>query len=213
MSDSAKTATKNNNESSLSTIPGLSGVPSTMISTLTRASSKLGSTRSIVSETDLAKGAEEAFKLTDRQEMIKWTLIIIGRFTLLRALASAFFTVILVVGPSLYLYLHQTCPKKDSFDTRKELKRVLRGHHLSEDHPDKPKGYLAGMVARATASVTAESAVLTGYKLELTPYNGAFILAKLDLPSKEMTIYWLGIAGQWRHIHTSQPRVSGSKTD
>merc|ERR1712157_480233 len=36
-----------------------------------------------------------------------------------------------------------TCPDIKSFDARKELKRVFRGQHLPEDHPEKPKGWLA----------------------------------------------------------------------
>ena len=201
-----------NSEFGLPTIPGFPAIPN-IPSIPGWSSSKdfSAGSSSKTSESDLAKGAEEALKSTENHEMMKWALVVIGAFTMLRALASAFFTVLAVVGPIAYIYLYRTCPKEDSFDTRKELKRVLRGHHLSDEHPDKPKGYLAGMVARATATVTAESAVLTGYKLELTPYKGAFILAKLELPIKQMTVYWLGIAGEWRHIHTIQPPGEDTK--
>jgi hypothetical protein len=163
-----------------------------------------GSVRSNLSESDLAKEAEEAINNASNQEMAKWTLMIIGIFTLFRALASAFFTVLLCVLPVVGLYLYHTCPTKESFDSRKELKRVLRGHHLAEEHPEKPKGYFQSMMARASATVTAESAILVGSKLELTSYRGAFILAEMTVPTQKMTVYWLGIAGEWRYIYKSQ---------
>jgi hypothetical protein len=197
----AYSKTKTNSESSsssssLPTIPGFPAIPS--IAGLT------GSVSSNVSESELAKEAEKAINNASNQEMAKWTLMIIGIFTLFQAFANAFFTMTLLVLPVLYMYLCHTCPTKESFDARKELKRVLRGHHLADDHPDKPKGYIESMMARAAATVTAESAMLIDSKLELTSYRGAFILVQMKLPTQQMTVYWLGIAGEWRHIYASQ---------
>ena len=42
-------------------------------------------------------------------------------------------------APLAGLYLMSTCPVDESFDAKRELKRVLRGEKLPADHPDKPK--------------------------------------------------------------------------
>jgi hypothetical protein len=189
-------APERNKESSVPSIPGLSTIPSIPGWDRTDSSSN------VKASTDFVKEAEKALNDTDTKEMLKWTMMIVGGFTILQSLSRAFFSVCMVLLPGLYTYLFYTCPKEESFDVRKELKRVLRGYHLSDDHPDKPKGYLESVMARAVASVTVESTVLTGYKLELTSYRGAFIVAKLKLPSKEMEVYWIGIARQWHHVYT-----------
>ena len=60
----------------------------------------------------------------------------------------------------------QNCPANDTFDAKKELKRVLRGQHLPEGHQDKPAGdWLSRTVARVTASVAAEAATALGYEV------------------------------------------------
>lgn len=212
MADSFKTKSNDDPSSSQPSIqmPGLPTIPAM------RGLGLTGSSRSNVlseSSSELAREAGEVINNASNEEMAKWTLMIIGIFTLFRAIASTFFTALLLVLPVLYMYLWHTCPSKESFDSRKELKRVLRGHHLPDDHPDKPKGYLESMMARAAASVTAESAVLIGSKLELTSYKGAFILAQMELPAQKMTVYWLGIAGQWRYIYTSQEGEHSSKAN
>lgn len=202
----ADTTTSGNSETTIPAIPGLPTIPN--LPSWTRKSN----TGTDSAGSDLAKDAEKAINETDTKEMLKWTMIIVGVFTTLQALSRAFLTVVVVIFPGLYSYLFYTCPKEETFDVRKELKRVLRGHHLSEDHPDKPKGYLESAMARAVASVTVESTILTGYKLEMTSYRGAFILAKLHLPSKEMEVYWIGIAHQWRHVYTRTLGESTKKT-
>lgn len=55
--------------------------------------------------------------------------------------------------PLFYLYLVQTCPSPATFDAERELKRVLRGHYLPEDNPEKPRGWLQETMASVTASV------------------------------------------------------------
>ena len=187
--------------SSFSTIQGLSELTG-----LRRASSTL-------SESDLTNGAENnIFKTTDPQEMLKWAVMLIGALTILKTLASAFWQIALGSFPALFLYLRHTCPSKESFDKRKELKRVLRGHHLADDHPDKPKGYLESIMAKATASVTAETAVLSGTEVQLTSYQGACILVELKVPTINVIFYWIGIAGSWRYLFSR--KIDGStKTD
>ena len=65
----------------------------------------------------------------------------VGGVALLRLLLSNGAMLYLILLPLVYFYGLQTCPTVESFDAKKELKRVLRGHHLPEDHPNKPKGF------------------------------------------------------------------------
>lgn len=56
-----------------------------------------------------------------------------------RVLASFSRLATALAAPLAGLYLMSTCPSDDSFEGKRELKRVLRGEKLPEDHPDKPK--------------------------------------------------------------------------
>jgi hypothetical protein len=177
---------------SLSTIQGISAL------TGLRSSFTL-------SESDLPNEAENEFKATtNHQEMLKWIVMLIGAFTILKTIASAFWQIALGTFPALFLYLRHTCPDKESFDKRKELKRVLRGHHLADDHPDKPKSYFDRMMAKASASVTAETAVFAGTDIHVTSYQGAFLLVDMKVPSINVRLYWIGIAGSWRYLFSKQ---------
>eukprot|EP00339_Tiarina_fusa_P006201 CAMPEP_0116999352 /NCGR_PEP_ID=MMETSP0472-20121206/2087_1 /TAXON_ID=693140 ORGANISM="Tiarina fusus, Strain LIS" /NCGR_SAMPLE_ID=MMETSP0472 /ASSEMBLY_ACC=CAM_ASM_000603 /LENGTH=270 /DNA_ID=CAMNT_0004698745 /DNA_START=61 /DNA_END=872 /DNA_ORIENTATION=+ len=104
----------------------------------------------------------------------------------------------------LYLYMLQTCPSMRSFDAKKELKRVLRGHHLPEDHPDKPKGFFEDLAARVAASVTAELATFPGYEMTMTPFGGAAILVEVRVPTAKTTCYWVGAFGKWHYVHSRE---------
>ena len=108
-----------------------------------------------------------------------------------------------------YFYFIQTCPKNESFDGRKELKRVLRGKHLPENHKDKPKGFLEQVAAKVTASVTTELATLPGYELELTPLFEPMPAARLSImtvPTISMQYYWLGFNGHWYFLFSREAR-------
>ena len=67
--------------------------------------------------------------LSDEQtsQLAKLGLIFIGVVTILRIFASIFFTGYVLLLPLVILYAMSTCPSDDSFDAKKELKRVLRG--------------------------------------------------------------------------------------
>jgi hypothetical protein len=87
----------------------------------------------------------------------------------------------------LYVYAIQTCPSMSS--SKQQLKRVLRGENLPEDHPDKPKGFFKQMATRVAASVTAELATFPGYEVTLTPFAGATILAVIGSKASGTIIY------------------------
>ena len=63
----------------------------------------------------------------DTSDMAKLGLIFICVVTVLRIISSFRFMFNAIVLPLLVLYAMQNCPSNESFDAKKELKRVLRG--------------------------------------------------------------------------------------
>ena len=120
----------------------------------------------------------------------------------LRVIMSALFLVWVLAFPLVYLYGVQTCPTNASFDAKKELKRVMRGHQLPEDHPDKPKGWLAENLARVAASVTTELATgLSGYEVEMWDVAGAAKVATVRVASINAECVWIGWFGRWTYVY------------
>ncbi len=60
-------------------------------------------------------------------ELAKLGLMLIGILTILRIIASVFFTGYVLLVPLGIMYAMSNCPTEDSFDAKRELKRVLRG--------------------------------------------------------------------------------------
>ena len=60
-----------------------------------------------------------------------------------------------------------TCPTNESFDAKRELKRVLRGDYKADTDPSKPKNFLEKALAKVTASVEAEAAAFAGCNVEI----------------------------------------------
>jgi hypothetical protein len=139
---------------------------------------------------------------TERQDVemyLKYALIAIVGMVVIRALAVS--SVVFVLAfPLLYLYGVTTCPPMDSFDPKKELKRVLRGQHLPDDHPSKPKGMLEQWAARITASVTTELATFPGYEISMMPIAGAAIWTEVKVPTANLQAYWVGANHRWYYV-------------
>ena len=120
----------------------------------------------------------------------------------LKVIMSALFLVWMLAFPLVYLYGVQTCPTNASFDAKKELKRVMRGHQLPEDHPDKPKGWLAENLARVAATVTTELATgLSGYEVEMWDVAGAAKVATVRVASINAECVWIGWFGRWTYVY------------
>lgn len=98
------------------------------------------------------------------------------------------------------IILFCTCPSEREFDAKKELKRVLRGAHLPDDHPEKPKGWLEKTAAKITASVTAELVTAAGYEVSMTNYGGMAIFACVEVPTSNVKLYYLGCLNRWTYI-------------
>ena len=135
----------------------------------------------------------------------------IGAAFLMKFLFQAMFAVYVLAFPLVYVYAVQTCPSLESFDVKKELKRVLRGHHLPEDHPNKPKGFLSEVYAKVAASVTTELATGLGYEVTLYPLLGAAAIAAVRVPSVRTDCYWIGVFGKWRYLF--QKEILSRKSD
>jgi len=127
---------------------------------------------------------------------------IVAATALLKVVMSALFVVWILAFPLVYLYGVQTCPTHASFDAKRELKRVMRGHQLPEDHPDKPKGWLAENLARVAATVTTELATgLSGYEVEMWDVVGAARVATVRVASINAECVWIGWFGRWTYVY------------
>lgn len=115
----------------------------------------------------------------------------------------------LLILPGLYVYGLQTCPANATFDAKKEVKRVLRGHHLPDDHPAKPQkgNFLEEWTARISASVATEvSAAAGGYSVEIAPLLGGCAKhAQVTVPTLGLTCEWIGCNETWYHYRTYTP--------
>ena len=136
----------------------------------------------------------------EQKDLVKYALIFLGVSAAMKTIFSMLFVFYLLAAPLLYLYALQQCPMESSFEPKKELKRVLRGKHLPETHPDKPKGFLEGMAARVAASVATELATLPGYQVTMTNLAGAAIVSSIKVPTAKMECYWVGAFGKWYYI-------------
>lgn len=147
--------------------------------------------------------------LSDEQnrDIFKYGVVAIGCAVAYRVLVSST-TLLFLVLPLAYLYLVTNCPRSDSFDAKKELKRILRGHHLPEDHPEKPRGFLSETLARIQATVATEIATIPGYEIQMTEFGGVAILAIARVPSVETEYYWVGAANKWWFIFPKSMRSS-----
>ena len=153
----------------------------------------------------LAKDADNWLHNNEHKQLVQYGLMAIGAFVVLKILAQSLFWVVFLAGPFMYVYLTQTCPTEESFDSQKELKRVLRGHHLAEDHPDKPKSYFEKMTAKVQASVqTTVMTSLPGSQQVMTNYHGAFWIAKVEVSSMNMQYWWIGALNDWTYVYSAE---------
>ena len=153
----------------------------------------------------------------DKQKYLRYAMIALGVWVALRVLSSIvseahlFFLLL----PGLYVYGTQTLPPNSSFDAKKEVKRVLRGHHLPDDHPNKPRrgNFLEEWGAKITASVATEvGAAAGGYEVEMTPYLGGVAThAVVTLPMLNLTCEWVGCNNAWYHLRTQAADSNGAR--
>mmetsp|Transcript_31577 Transcript_31577/g.38619 ORF Transcript_31577/g.38619 Transcript_31577/m.38619 type:complete len:292 (-) Transcript_31577:364-1239(-) len=147
--------------------------------------------------------ARENGELTDSQnaELLKYGMYVVAAAVFFRMFAAvacvAFFVILLPVGA----YASFTVPSVESFDAKKELKRVLRGKHLPENHPDKPQGWFQKTAAKITASVVTETAALAGYTVEMLDFFGVARCATVRLNANNLECYWIGAFETWWFVY------------
>jgi hypothetical protein len=125
---------------------------------------------------------------------------LLGTLVAARCLAVVSRLATALAAPVAGLYLFSTCPTNESFDGKRELKRVLRGDKLPDDHPDKPQGFLGKALAKVSASIEAEAAALAGCKVEIVDIYGIVKLASIQHPVTNITYFWLGAVNKWRYV-------------
>ena len=123
---------------------------------------------------------------------------IAGAVLLLKAVAASI-SVYLAMVPILYIYGVNTCPPASSFDAKQQLRIVMRGDQLPENHPNKPNkaNILESFFASAKAVVASELATLPGYSIDITSLMGAALFATVTMPTADLECYWLGCNHHW----------------
>jgi len=152
---------------------------------------------------------EDVVNDEQNRRMLVYGLYAFGVLIILRSVRVLFSSLLSVIAlPLIYLFLCNNCPTIDSFDAKKELKRIMRGHHLPEGHPNKPKGWFNETVARVQASLAAEVTTSLGYDVEMQNIGGALIVAMVRVPASESTHYWVGALNSWWFIYSTRREQS-----
>lgn len=94
-------------------------------------------------------------------------LSLVGTFVAARCLAVVSRLATALAAPICGFYLMSTCPTNETFDSKKELKRVLRGFYKSDADPSKPKNFFEKALAKVNATVEAEAAAFAGCNVEI----------------------------------------------
>jgi hypothetical protein len=147
----------------------------------------------------------------EQMEIVKFSLMFLGISAAIKAIFSALAVFYVIAFPLLYFYMLGNCPKEADFDAKKELKRVLRGKHLPESHPDKPKGFFERTAARIAASVATEISTLPGYEVEMLNLGGAAVVVTMRIPTSNLICYWIGALGKWNYVTSRQ--LDSNKND
>jgi hypothetical protein len=129
--------------------------------------SAAASTKSVTSTSTKSDTLTDA----ENKKLMLYALYTVIAAIILRVVSQAVSILSILIVPAVYVYALQTCPSEVSFDAKKELRAILQGSHLPENHPDKPKGFFDKTFARLGAAVTAELATSMGYEVSMTVSN------------------------------------------
>jgi len=153
-------------------------------------------------------GMQQQISDVNNELILQYGGMALGALVILKIISSALNFLSILVLPLLYFYAAANCPSNESFEAKRELKRVMRGAHLPEEH--QPKGFFEQGLNRLAASVTAELATSLGYEIRINDYFGAAKVAAVKVPVAGAEYYWIGVVGKWRYIGQ---RETGSKND
>ena len=147
-----------------------------------------------------SSASQPTARVTAEEKLVKDAALLLtliaAAVLFLNALAASA-TLYMSLLPVLYLYGLQTCPSRASFDAKRELRCVLRGDSLPQDHPDKPKTGFGAFVKGAMATLTSEIATLPGYQVEMLSLWGAAWVVTLTLPTSDLACVWIGCNHRW----------------
>ncbi|KAL7500325.1 hypothetical protein ACHAWT_010491 [Skeletonema menzelii] len=127
-------------------------------------------------------------------------LSLVGTFVAARCLAVVSRLATALAAPICGFYLMSTCPTNETFDSKKELKRVLRGFYKSDADPSKPKNFFEKALAKVNATVEAEAAALAGCNVEIIDLLGLVKIASINNSITQTSYYFLGAVNKWRYI-------------
>ena len=113
-------------------------------------------------------------------------------------------TRVLFIFIPLYVVMVCTCPRASDFDAKKELKRILRGSDLPDDHPDKPKSWLEKTAAKISASVQVELTTAAGYEVSIENYFNAFQVALVRVHAINSEFVFIGCLNKWMKLYDRQ---------
>ncbi|KAK1737548.1 hypothetical protein QTG54_011834 [Skeletonema marinoi] len=127
-------------------------------------------------------------------------LSLLGTFVAARCLAVVSRLATALAAPLAGFYLMSTCPTNESFDAKRELKRVLRGDYKADTDPSKPKNFLEKALAKVNATLEAEAAAFAGCNVEIIDLLGLVKLASINNSITKTSYYFLGAVNKWRYI-------------
>jgi hypothetical protein len=134
----------------------------------------------------------------DIQQLIHYGGMALLGLIVIKSILNIFSSLAFFAAPVLYLYAVQSCPSVESFDAKRELKRVMRGAHLPEEQ--QPKGFLERTMNRMAASAGVELATSLGYELSVDDYWGAGRVARVRVPVAGYDFYWIGAFGKLIYV-------------
>ena len=134
----------------------------------------------------------------DNENLLQYGIMGLAALVVLKIVVNALSNLAFLLLPLLYFYASSNCPSSESFDAKKELKRVMRGAHLPEQQ--QPKGWLEQKLNRLAASVSTELATSLGYEVRMTDYFGVARMSAVKVPVVGCEFYWIGIVNRWQYI-------------
>lgn len=134
----------------------------------------------------------------DNEMILQYGIMAFGGLLLLKIIVNALSSLVFLLLPFLYFYAASTCPTTDSFDAKKELKRVMRGAHLPEEQ--QPKGFFEQGLNRLAASISTEIATSLGFEVRMTEYFGVAKMSVVKVPVAGFEYYWIGAINRWQYI-------------
>ena len=139
-------------------------------------------------------GSRATLSDEDNKMLLTCAGLCVGVLVAARIIATAATLPVVCLLPLLYMYLLSNCPSTESFDAKKEIKRVMRGHHPPKER--QPRGLFEQGLNRLAATVTTELATSLGYEMETMEFGGAATFMSVKVPVAGAEYYWLGIAGE-----------------